>query len=331
MNSSPPKRATVSPARTLPRTRVASSTQEPVAGAVPEGVVDGLEVIEVEKEQGEVARLAMGLLDREAQAVVEESAGGQAREVVVIGELAEGFLRLVGGIELGLEVLPVGGRGVQVRQDRRREPLEQQGQHRHDCEQRQGAEDGGSVAKRCAGRSGQRGEGCAHRGSPTEKASELCVSIPGRRRWQRAQTPAEGPGGQGEHGHRVLPWWFRSADLRAMLGAEQEVCHEADPARRTCREPRGVRAPGRSPSTGAVCTLFCRHTSPPGRVARTHDALGIESFPGGSADDQGTHGGLQRRRDRHPHHDHGARAEGPARRRPRGAAAARAGLPRATC
>ena len=49
-NSSPPKRATASPSRNAPRKRCASSTQDAVAGVVPDAVVEDLEPVDVEEE-----------------------------------------------------------------------------------------------------------------------------------------------------------------------------------------------------------------------------------------------------------------------------------------
>jgi len=60
---------------------------------VPEGVVHGLEAVEVEKEQREVVRLAPRLSDRMTQAVVEQAAVGQAGQVIVMREIAERFVR----------------------------------------------------------------------------------------------------------------------------------------------------------------------------------------------------------------------------------------------
>lgn len=54
------------------------------------------------EENGAVARLTGGVRDRQAQAVVEETAVGQTGEVVVVGEDAELLLRLPHRSELGV-------------------------------------------------------------------------------------------------------------------------------------------------------------------------------------------------------------------------------------
>ena len=51
-NSSPPSRATRSPSRTEPRDPLGDRDEQGVAGGVAERVVDDLEVVEVEEEDG---------------------------------------------------------------------------------------------------------------------------------------------------------------------------------------------------------------------------------------------------------------------------------------
>ena len=58
-NSSPPKRATVSPGPQAGAEPLADGRQELVADRVPEALVDRLEPVEVEEDQGD--RLVLGL------------------------------------------------------------------------------------------------------------------------------------------------------------------------------------------------------------------------------------------------------------------------------
>src|SRR5205085_11215203 len=66
-----------------------------VADRVAETVVDHLEAVEVEKENGEVVfGMALGLFDGEAQMICEEQAIGQARQRICERVLAQTLLSL---------------------------------------------------------------------------------------------------------------------------------------------------------------------------------------------------------------------------------------------
>lgn len=69
--------------------------EQPVAGGVAEGVVDGLEVIQIDEQQGAdqivAARLAKGV----GQGFVQLAAVGQAGQLVVIGEILDAALGLL--------------------------------------------------------------------------------------------------------------------------------------------------------------------------------------------------------------------------------------------
>ncbi len=72
MNSSPPKRATVSPGRMLRLQPFAERDQQLVADRVAEAVVDELEAVEVEEQhRAAIAGVALGAAQRELE-VVEE-------------------------------------------------------------------------------------------------------------------------------------------------------------------------------------------------------------------------------------------------------------------
>ena len=96
MNSSPPKRATVSSGRSVRWMRAATSRSTSSPARVPEAVVDPLEAVHVEEVDGG-GLAAPAPLDRVAQAVGEERAVGQAGERVVQRE----------PLELGLHALAV--------------------------------------------------------------------------------------------------------------------------------------------------------------------------------------------------------------------------------
>ncbi len=82
-NSSPPSRPTVSFSRTALFESNADAHEEFVAGAVAEGVVDVLEVVEVEEERGDVRVLASGARQHSVDAVEDQCAIGQSGERVV--------------------------------------------------------------------------------------------------------------------------------------------------------------------------------------------------------------------------------------------------------
>ena len=95
VNSSPPRRATVSPARRQLSSRAGDLHQELVAGAVAEAVVHHLEAVEVEEEHregGGLAALRAG--ERDLQPVLEERAVRQAGERIVERRLEQPRLRL---------------------------------------------------------------------------------------------------------------------------------------------------------------------------------------------------------------------------------------------
>ena len=74
--------------RTTSRTRSASLRQDAVAGEVPDAVVDRLEVVEVEDDQGEVPVVAVCARDLAGERLVEVAAVVQAGQCVEVGELA---------------------------------------------------------------------------------------------------------------------------------------------------------------------------------------------------------------------------------------------------
>ena len=86
MNSSPPRRATVSPSRTPASRRSATACSSRSPEAVAERVVDDLEAVEIEEEHAQPLLQAMGLRHRDVEAVVEEQPVGQAGEDVVVGQ-----------------------------------------------------------------------------------------------------------------------------------------------------------------------------------------------------------------------------------------------------
>ena len=102
-NSSPPRRATVSPGRTIDDEQPAGPHQDAVAHVVAEGVVDRLESVEVAEAQGHrparPGRRGQGVL----HPVVEERPVGQAGELVVEGQVAE----------VGLEGVTLAVRGLE--------------------------------------------------------------------------------------------------------------------------------------------------------------------------------------------------------------------------
>ena len=80
-NSSPPKRAAVSPVRRTARDALGDADQQRVAGLVPVAVVDRLEAVEVEHEQrerGVAARQATEALRRDGRSAARGSAGRSA-------------------------------------------------------------------------------------------------------------------------------------------------------------------------------------------------------------------------------------------------------------
>ena len=96
-NSSPPKRATVSVARTMRRSRSATEVSSAVADRMAERIVDLLELVEIDEQHGaavERARRAQRVLELvvEEGAVRQAGDGVEARHVVDLG---------LGGLALG--------------------------------------------------------------------------------------------------------------------------------------------------------------------------------------------------------------------------------------
>ena len=87
-NSSPPKRAIVSPGRTA-RQALGGGDQQLVAGAVAERVVDDLEVVDVGEQHREAGVGLAAALERVGQRAVEERAVGQAGQRIVVGLVDE--------------------------------------------------------------------------------------------------------------------------------------------------------------------------------------------------------------------------------------------------
>ena len=75
--------------------------QEQIAGGMAEAVVDVLEVVDVDVEQGHAAVFALAAGQGGPEAVVEEATVGQAGEFVVLG----------GAQQFGLELAAFDGRG----------------------------------------------------------------------------------------------------------------------------------------------------------------------------------------------------------------------------
>ena len=89
VNSSPPSRATVSAGRTALRIPLGGLAQQLVARRVPEVVVDALEAVEIDEQDGDaLARLARAL-DGVREPVGEEDAVGEAEERVAQRQLRE--------------------------------------------------------------------------------------------------------------------------------------------------------------------------------------------------------------------------------------------------
>ena len=96
-NSSPPKRATMSPGRRWAAQPRRDRPQQLVAGVVADAVVDQLEVVEVEEEDPDRRAGDGAAVERVAERVDEAEPVGQAGERVVQDAVAQ---RLVGGVAL---------------------------------------------------------------------------------------------------------------------------------------------------------------------------------------------------------------------------------------
>ena len=99
MNSSPPKRAIVSPGPKLRLQPFAECDQQLVPDRVAEAVVDELEAVDVEEQHpAAIAGIALGAAQRELQVVEEERSVRESGERVVQGVVAQPLLgRLAGG------------------------------------------------------------------------------------------------------------------------------------------------------------------------------------------------------------------------------------------
>jgi hypothetical protein len=93
-NSSPPRRETVSTARTTPGQAPANMLQQLVADRMAQGVVDRLEAIEVEEHHRHPMLAALGLSQRLLQAVVQQGAIGQAGQAVMVRDMPDALLGL---------------------------------------------------------------------------------------------------------------------------------------------------------------------------------------------------------------------------------------------
>ena len=102
MNSSPPKRASTASSPTAAPQALRHRRQQRVADAVPEAVVDGLEVVEVDEQQGHVP--GRRAVEERVDAGDQLGAVGQAGEVVV----GRRPLQPLGGPPLLGDVLDVG-------------------------------------------------------------------------------------------------------------------------------------------------------------------------------------------------------------------------------
>ena len=94
MNSSPLKRAAVSPARTALREPLAQLPEHGVPHLVAEAVVHDLEPVEVQEQHGDVGAASARAHQFLVQAVEEQGPVGQAGDVVVESLVSESLLRL---------------------------------------------------------------------------------------------------------------------------------------------------------------------------------------------------------------------------------------------
>ena len=94
VNSSPPSRATVSPGRRASATRAASPIRSSSPATVAEAVVDQLEAVDIEEQDGAAGRrMPRAALQRVTDAIKEESAVGKPGERVVEGVVLQSQLR----------------------------------------------------------------------------------------------------------------------------------------------------------------------------------------------------------------------------------------------
>ena len=94
-NSSPPSRATRSWSRTVARSSRATCDEQLVAGLVPEGVVDGLEAVEVEEQQRQQPRVPAQPVQPGLEVLAQQRAVGQPGERVVQRLRGEARLELL--------------------------------------------------------------------------------------------------------------------------------------------------------------------------------------------------------------------------------------------
>ena len=87
-NSSPPWRVIVRLAKVLHQPS-RDRDQHQVAALVTEGVVDGLEVIEIDEDHRDLVAFAAGAGEGALEAVIEEAAVGQAGQAVVRREILD--------------------------------------------------------------------------------------------------------------------------------------------------------------------------------------------------------------------------------------------------
>ena len=74
---------------------LSGALEHQIADAVTEGVVDALELVQVQEQDGQRPRAQAGGVDRFTQAFVKHDAVGQAGQVVIIGQEANAFLGLL--------------------------------------------------------------------------------------------------------------------------------------------------------------------------------------------------------------------------------------------
>ncbi|EXI77361.1 MAG: hypothetical protein AW10_03851 [Candidatus Accumulibacter appositus] len=83
------------------RQSLADLFQQTVAHVVSEGIVERLEIVEIDEQQGPLSVSARARHQRQAQTVVQQAAVGQAGERVVKGQMADLFLRLLAHGDVG--------------------------------------------------------------------------------------------------------------------------------------------------------------------------------------------------------------------------------------
>ena len=181
-NSSPPKRATVSCRRSEWRRRSATATISLSPARVAEAVVDDLEAVEVEEEDGDVAAAAaLEALERLAQAVVEQQPARQAgqrvaQQLVLVRAPGDDVGGAGGEHEAAVDERPAPrvGDGVVVAVDRL---------GRDQAAERRGASD--DVADRDQERASSPGRASGRRSSRRSGSAPRCSRPRGARAWPR--------------------------------------------------------------------------------------------------------------------------------------------------